>query len=223
MPTIKIYVGNVAPSARNSELKELFEKFGKVVECDILNSSQTGFGFVHMTKMSEAKAAIAGLDDFSWKGSRLRVEMSTTRTNKGEPSSRRLAMNSSYRNRSDDRRRDSYNSDRWRSGDSRYENRRNGPGSFVSNSRGGGRRSRSPHSRTARNDRFPSPTQNGRPSDRQKHNSDNEHRNGRPRSNRYNNRDSNSHGRSRDQHQSHYESYRNGHANVPSQQRFQYV
>ena len=27
---IKIYVGNIPQSARNSELKELFEKFGKV-------------------------------------------------------------------------------------------------------------------------------------------------------------------------------------------------
>lgn len=80
---IKIYVGNIPASARNSELKELFEKFGKVVECDILKE----FAFVHMDD-TDAKAAIAGLNDSLWKGARIRVELSTTKTNKGEPSLR---------------------------------------------------------------------------------------------------------------------------------------
>ena len=81
---IKIYVGNIPLSARNSELKELFEKFGKVAECDILKD----FGFVHMEDKNDAKAAIAGLHDTLWKGCRVRVELSTTKTNKGEPSER---------------------------------------------------------------------------------------------------------------------------------------
>jgi RNA-binding protein 4 len=86
MAPLKIYVGNMPPHARNSELKELFEKFGKVVECDILKE----FGFVHMDDISDAKAAIAGLNDTLWKGSRIRVEISTTKTQKGEPSERKL-------------------------------------------------------------------------------------------------------------------------------------
>ncbi len=80
---IKIYVGNIPTAARNSELKELFEKFGKVVECDILKE----FAFVHMDD-TDAKAAIAGLNDTLWKGARIRVEISTTKTNKGERSVR---------------------------------------------------------------------------------------------------------------------------------------
>ncbi len=80
---IKIYVGNIPVAARNSELKELFEKFGKVVECDILKE----FAFVHMDD-TDAKAAIAGLNDTLWKGARIRVEISTTKTNKGERSVR---------------------------------------------------------------------------------------------------------------------------------------
>jgi RNA recognition motif-containing protein len=83
--TYKIYVGNLPASARTSELKELFEKYGNVVECDILKD----FGFIHMDNSSDAKASIAGLNDTLWKGGRLRVEMSTTNTNKGEPSMRR--------------------------------------------------------------------------------------------------------------------------------------
>lgn len=77
---IKIYVGNIPQSARSSELKELFEKFGKVVECDILKE----FAFVHMEDTNDAKAAIAGLNDSLWKGSRIRVELSTTKTSKGK-------------------------------------------------------------------------------------------------------------------------------------------
>ena len=86
MSNVKIYVGNIPSAARNSELKELFEKFGKVFECDILKD----FGFVHMEDTSDAKAAIAGLNDTLWKGSRIRVEISTTKTNKGEPSVRKI-------------------------------------------------------------------------------------------------------------------------------------
>jgi RNA recognition motif-containing protein len=107
---IKIYVGNVPQTARNSELKELFEKFGKVVECDILKE----FAFVHMDDTNGAKAAIAGLNDSLWKGSRIRVELSTTKTSKGEPSHRyrnhedtsidRLRRRSSDRERDRDRR-----------------------------------------------------------------------------------------------------------------------
>ena len=94
---IKIYVGNIPTSARSSELKEHFEKFGKVVECDILKD----FGFVHMEDKNDAKAAIAGLHDTLWKGCRVRVELSTTKTSKGEPSERneyrRDSRNSSSR------------------------------------------------------------------------------------------------------------------------------
>ncbi|RNA03329.1 RNA-binding 14 isoform X1, partial [Brachionus plicatilis] len=85
MSAIKLYVGNIPSAARNAELKELFEKFGKVIECDILKD----YGFVHMEDTNDAKAAIAGLNDSLWKGSRIRVEISTTRTQKGEPSIRK--------------------------------------------------------------------------------------------------------------------------------------
>lgn len=35
MPT-KLYIGNVPGSVTSTELKELFEKYGKVLECDII-------------------------------------------------------------------------------------------------------------------------------------------------------------------------------------------
>lgn len=35
MPT-KLYIGNVPSAVSSTELKELFEKYGKVLECDIV-------------------------------------------------------------------------------------------------------------------------------------------------------------------------------------------
>ena len=35
MPT-KLYIGNIPPTVSSTELKELFEKYGKVLECDIV-------------------------------------------------------------------------------------------------------------------------------------------------------------------------------------------
>ena len=35
MPT-KLYIGNIPASVSSTELKELFEKYGKVLECDIV-------------------------------------------------------------------------------------------------------------------------------------------------------------------------------------------
>ena len=35
MPT-KLYIGNVPSAINSTELKELFEKYGKVLECDIV-------------------------------------------------------------------------------------------------------------------------------------------------------------------------------------------
>lgn len=92
MPPFKIYVGNLPPQARSSDLRELFEKFGRVVECDILKD----YGFVHMDYSNDGKAAIAGLNDTYWKGARIRVAVSTTRTHKGEPSVHRAKRRRDY-------------------------------------------------------------------------------------------------------------------------------
>ena len=35
MPT-KLYIGNVSSAVSSTELRELFEKYGKVLECDIV-------------------------------------------------------------------------------------------------------------------------------------------------------------------------------------------
>ncbi len=60
-----IYVGNLAPSSTNEDIRALFEQFGEVESVNIVIDNVTGatggFGFVKMNNAS-AKAAIAALD-----------------------------------------------------------------------------------------------------------------------------------------------------------------
>jgi len=75
MPT-KIFVGRISVGTTNEQLRDLFRKFGKVCECDVVSD----FGFVHMESEDEAKSAIAALDGYNLSGSKISVELSTART-----------------------------------------------------------------------------------------------------------------------------------------------
>ncbi|XP_039997382.1 RNA-binding protein 4.1-like [Xiphias gladius] len=75
---VKIFIGNLACNTTAEELRELFEKYGKVTECDIVKN----YGFVHMNNMSEAEEAIRNLHQYQLHGWRMNVEMS-----KGRPKS----------------------------------------------------------------------------------------------------------------------------------------
>ena len=75
---VKIFIGNLACNTTPEELRELFEKYGKVAECDIVKN----YGFVHMNNMSEAEVAIQNLHQHQLHGWRMNVEMS-----KGRPKS----------------------------------------------------------------------------------------------------------------------------------------
>jgi len=71
--TIKIFLGNLSSDTTSDKLRPLFEKYGQVVECDVLKN----FGFVHMVNKNEANKAIAQLDGYSVDGNNIRVELST--------------------------------------------------------------------------------------------------------------------------------------------------
>lgn len=75
---VKIFIGNLACNTTSEELRELFEKYGKVTECDIVKN----YGFVHMSNISEAEEAIQNLHQHQLNGWRMNVEMS-----KGRPKS----------------------------------------------------------------------------------------------------------------------------------------
>lgn len=75
---VKIFIGNLACNTTAEELRELFEKYGNVSECDIVKN----YGFVHMNNISEAEEAIQNLHQYQLHGWRMNVEIS-----KGRPKS----------------------------------------------------------------------------------------------------------------------------------------
>jgi len=70
---VKIFVGNVSEGTTNEELRAVFESFGEITECDVLNK----FGFVHMAYEEEANAAIEALQGYLLNGLNINVELST--------------------------------------------------------------------------------------------------------------------------------------------------
>uniref|UniRef100_A0A8C6KXE3 RNA-binding protein 14 n=1 Tax=Nothobranchius furzeri TaxID=105023 RepID=A0A8C6KXE3_NOTFU len=75
---VKIFIGNLACETTVEEVRKLFEKYGKVTECDIVKN----YGFVHMSSMSEAEEAIKNLHQTELNGWSMNVELS-----KGRPKS----------------------------------------------------------------------------------------------------------------------------------------
>ena len=67
----KILVGRLPLDAKQEDLRALFEKYGVITECDVLNR----FGFVHMKSEEMAKRAIAALHNSEFMGSRITVEV----------------------------------------------------------------------------------------------------------------------------------------------------
>ncbi|KAJ8266174.1 hypothetical protein GJAV_G00126800, partial [Gymnothorax javanicus] len=72
---VKIFVGNVNSSTTEAELRQLFEKYGAVSDCDILKN----YGFVHMDEEDAAQKAVAALHKQELNGSRITVEYATTK------------------------------------------------------------------------------------------------------------------------------------------------
>lgn len=75
MVTTKLYIGNIPENHNATELRQTFEKYGKVVEFDILQD----YGFVHYENETEAKSAVDALDGVNHRGQALKVEISRSR------------------------------------------------------------------------------------------------------------------------------------------------
>ncbi|KAM8947087.1 RNA-binding protein 4B-like [Pelodytes ibericus] len=73
---VKLFVGNLPAEATQSELKSLFEQFGRVMECDIVKN----YGFVHMEDRKSADEAVLNLNHYKMHGVSINVENS-----KGKP------------------------------------------------------------------------------------------------------------------------------------------
>ncbi|XP_076130337.1 uncharacterized protein LOC143111976 [Alosa pseudoharengus] len=72
---VKVFVGNVSTSTTEEELRELFEKYGAVIDCDIISN----YGFVHMSEEEDAKKAVAALNKHKLHGFSMTVQFATTR------------------------------------------------------------------------------------------------------------------------------------------------
>ncbi|KAJ6639927.1 RNA-binding protein 4 [Pseudolycoriella hygida] len=70
VPNTKVFVGSLPPSVKPEDLRRLFENFGVVTECDIMNRC----GFVHMENAEMAENAIRSLNNTSFKGITISVE-----------------------------------------------------------------------------------------------------------------------------------------------------
>ncbi|KAG5844116.1 hypothetical protein ANANG_G00158080 [Anguilla anguilla] len=81
----KVFVGNLSAMCTAEDLQELFQTFGKVLECDKVKarlSSAAGYAFVHMENKEDALQAIEALHGTSFKGRPLSVELSKVQPSK---------------------------------------------------------------------------------------------------------------------------------------------
>jgi RNA recognition motif-containing protein len=80
---IRIYVGNLAKSTTQDEIKALFVTEGEVTSVDLVKDRDTGqskgFAFVTMTSQENADKAIAKYNGYSLAGSALKVNVAKPR------------------------------------------------------------------------------------------------------------------------------------------------
>ncbi len=91
---MNIYVGNLAYSVTEDELRAAFSQFGSVTSVNVItdkfSGQSKGFGFVEMADDSEADAAIKALNDTALSGRNIKV-------NQARPREQRPARNSGGR------------------------------------------------------------------------------------------------------------------------------
>ena len=84
---MNIYVANIAYSAQDQDLRELFEAFGEVTSAKIIMDKATnrsrGFGFVEMADDESGRAAIEGTNGKGFHGRDLVVNEARPRTEGG--------------------------------------------------------------------------------------------------------------------------------------------
>jgi RNA recognition motif-containing protein len=87
---VNIFVGNLAFTVTEQDLRQLFEPYGAVDTTEVMTDRETsrpyGFGFVDMPERSTARAAIAGLHGMDLAGRALTVNEANLWAWHGEPS-----------------------------------------------------------------------------------------------------------------------------------------
>ncbi len=102
---MNIYVANLSYDVNDSDLKELFEEYGKVSSAKVITDRYTGksrgFGFVEMDDNTQAQQAINELNQAEYDGKIINVSVARPRT---ERSNRNSYSNQSKGGYSSDRR-----------------------------------------------------------------------------------------------------------------------
>lgn len=84
--SLKLYVGNLAPSATEASLQNLFASFGEVKSARVAIDRETGrpkgCGFVRMASDQAGEDAIIGLNGRDVDGQQLRVKVARSRADK---------------------------------------------------------------------------------------------------------------------------------------------
>jgi RNA recognition motif-containing protein len=87
---VNIFVGNLAFSATDHDLRQLFEPYGVVDTINVITDRDTGrskgFGFVEMPDSAAAKAAMQGLNGKELEGRALTVNEAKPREPRRETS-----------------------------------------------------------------------------------------------------------------------------------------
>jgi RNA recognition motif-containing protein len=80
---MNIYVGNLAYSVTQDELRDAFGAYGEISSVNLITDKFTGdskgFGFVEMPNNSEADAAIKALNETPLKGRNMKVNQAKPR------------------------------------------------------------------------------------------------------------------------------------------------
>jgi heterogeneous nuclear ribonucleoprotein A1/A3 len=83
----KLQVRNLSTETTEIDLRELFARFGEVLDARIVRDGSSGmskgYGFVTMSALSEADAAVSRLDGHALRGSVLKVRLARARTVRG--------------------------------------------------------------------------------------------------------------------------------------------
>ena len=81
---MNIYVGNLARSVTEEDLRQAFEAFGQVQSVNVIkdrfSGESRGFGFVDMPSRKEAQSAITGLNGKDLTGRIINVDEARLRT-----------------------------------------------------------------------------------------------------------------------------------------------
>lgn len=83
---MNLYVGNLAYTVTESDLRSAFEAYGTVDRASVITDRDSGrskgFGFVEMPNNSEADAAIKALNDTALNGRNIKVNEARPRENR---------------------------------------------------------------------------------------------------------------------------------------------